>query len=197
MCRRRCWWWCLCMSSIVILPHTPITNVSISHSLSPRAIRKKPFSPQFFPQELAAIWRGHCMKLSTDDADFDLRMHVQYLVIIMNIRRKTPSLNVFLYSLEKAQCLSKGFSVCFTHWNYLPSIFLMTHHSFSPLPTWFRKQRRRLLNMHWSQTTWKQKYQNMSKQRYQSWEAIFELWKLVKVNTSKECVSQEQAWHYW
>jgi len=59
------------------------------------------------------------MKLSTDDADFDLRMHVQYLVIVMNIRQKaektTPSLNVFLYSLEKAQCLSKGFSVCFTH----------------------------------------------------------------------------------
>lgn len=35
---RRPWW--LCMSSMVTLPHTPITNASISHSFTPRAMRK-------------------------------------------------------------------------------------------------------------------------------------------------------------
>ncbi|MEE6525052.1 hypothetical protein FKM82_024835 [Ascaphus truei] len=41
-------------SSMLTLPQTPTTKASISHSLSPRAMRKYPLSPQSVPQELAA-----------------------------------------------------------------------------------------------------------------------------------------------
>lgn len=41
-------------SSMLTLPQTPTTKVSISHSFSPRAMRKYPLSPQSLPHELAA-----------------------------------------------------------------------------------------------------------------------------------------------
>lgn len=71
-------------------------------------MRKYPFSPQFFPQEFAAIWKIK---------------EIRILNFYMKMENFKGGCNFNKHTKRN-----------------LPSISLLPHQRFSPLPTWYRKQ---------------------------------------------------------